>query len=160
MNDNEDFEFTAVKIPLEKLNLSKRVMNTMAALHIEYAEELAELSHQDLKNCRNIGEGSINEIQRALATVNLKLKGMPKRGRAKLRYTISAPDEQLELLKLINANIIYLNEKISMCWNTIESIKVMKQKELIFKEKELILSEKQSENAFKSFFNRFIPNVD
>jgi predicted transcriptional regulator len=64
-------------LALEELNLSVRSYNSLKRAGVRTAEQLAQLRREDLLSIRNMGEGSVRDIERCLADAGLELGMSP-----------------------------------------------------------------------------------
>jgi DNA-directed RNA polymerase alpha subunit len=62
------------QISIESLNISTRAYNCLKDAKVRSAGDLLELTAADLLRCKNLGRGSLAEIQAELARFGLNLK--------------------------------------------------------------------------------------
>lgn len=58
---------TAVRIPIDELDLSRRAYNALRRAHIEYIDELQNIPTQELFNIKWLGGVGVNEIVEKLS---------------------------------------------------------------------------------------------
>ena len=61
-SSNESVEFGKLLQPVEELNLSARSFNCLDRAEVKYIGELALMSELELKNLKNLGKKSLEEI--------------------------------------------------------------------------------------------------
>lgn len=68
---SEPMSFLTNDISLEKLDLSTRTYNALKRIKIDNLIQLSSLSESDLRDIRNLGRGSINEVKEVIARYDL-----------------------------------------------------------------------------------------
>lgn len=63
---------TAKKVSVDELDIPLRILNSLKKAKISSANELAQKSHEELLEIKNIGEKAIKEIEKALKKEGLK----------------------------------------------------------------------------------------
>jgi hypothetical protein len=57
------------------LNLSERARKCLRTMGVETLDELILRDQYNLRDCKNVGESTVNEVREKLARLGLKLKG-------------------------------------------------------------------------------------
>jgi len=71
---SEDIQLSLDLLKIEDMEFSVRTLNCLKSLNIKSAEDLAKLSKSELKQTRNMGKKSFEEIQDKLTSIGIILR--------------------------------------------------------------------------------------
>ncbi len=74
INTSEERQMSFEYLKIEDMEFSVRTLNCLKSLNIKSAEDLAKLSKSELKQTRNMGKKSFEEIQDKLTSIGIILR--------------------------------------------------------------------------------------